>query len=231
MSHFWASVKRDLVAVMCCSGVKTFSLQIGLLTLGFVVAFAPSSPAMAPFAQQLYATSLEAQAHYWNICRDATRQAENDNQLPAFLLTAIAVTESGRPTPNRPGAADPWPWTLYADGRGHRFETKREAMNAAQSFLDKGINSIDVGCMQVNLKFHPAAFASLEEAFDPISNVEYAALLITRNATKSGSYQQAAGRYHSRKAHRAQAYSHQVYARLATEKRDVLKRNLAHLPL
>lgn len=231
LSHFWANVIKDFAAVMHCSSVKTLSLQISLLTLGFVIAFAPSSPAMAPFAQELYAQSPQAQAHYWKICREAASRAEAENRFPAFLLTAIAVTESGRPSPSRPGIADPWPWTVYADGRGYRFDTKQEALNAAQGFIDMGINSIDVGCMQVNLKFHPTAFTSLEEAFDPISNVEYAAKLIATNAAKTGSYQKAAGRYHSRKTTRGLAYSRRVYANLATEKQAVLKRSLATIPL
>ena len=34
---------------------------------------------------------------------------------------------------------------------------------------------MDVGCMQVNLYHHAHAFSSLDNAFDPQSNVDYAA--------------------------------------------------------
>ena len=37
------------------------------------------------------------------------------------------------------------------------------------------MRSIDIGCAQVNLMHHPDAFASLEQAFDPMANADYAA--------------------------------------------------------
>ena len=43
------------------------------------------------------------------------------------------------------------------------------------SYRAQGARSIDVGCMQVNLLHHADAFASLEQAFDPVANARYAA--------------------------------------------------------
>jgi hypothetical protein len=40
-----------------------------------------------------------------------------------------------------------------------------------------GSQSIDVGCFQVNLYYHPTAFVSLAEGFDPAANARYAAAL------------------------------------------------------
>ena len=34
---------------------------------------------------------------------------------------------------------------------------------------------MDVGCMQISFKWHSDNFASLEQAFDPVININYAA--------------------------------------------------------
>jgi hypothetical protein len=54
--------------------------------------------------------------------------------------------------------------------------------------------------MQVNLRHHPAAFASLDDAFEPSLNVDYAArfLIALRNGDARGDWIEAAGMYHSR---------------------------------
>ena len=51
--------------------------------------------------------------------------------------------------------------------------------------------------MQVNLYYHPEAFFSLEQAFDPASNVAYAGRFLRSLFANSGAWDEAAGRYHS----------------------------------
>ncbi len=74
----------------------------------------------------------------------------------------------------------PWPWTINVAGQGFFFPTKALAVTAVRELLASGVQSIDVGCLQVNLMFHPAAFASLEQAFDPMANARYAARFLGR---------------------------------------------------
>src|ERR1019366_3348454 len=47
------------------------------------------------------------------------------------------------------------------EGAGHFYTSRQEAVAAVQGFQGSGAQSIDVGCMQVNLMHHPNAFASL----------------------------------------------------------------------
>lgn len=107
-------------------------------------------------------------------CDWAITDAENAWNLPAHLLGAIAQVESGRPDPAT-GRLEPWPWTVNADGQGTFYRTKAEAIAAVRALQARGVQSIDVGCLQVNLMFHPHAFASLDAAFDPRTNALYAA--------------------------------------------------------
>ena len=82
-------------------------------------------------------------------------------------------------------------------------------MRASQA---RGVRSIDVGCLQVNLMHHPHAFASLKQAFDPKANVDYAARFLRDLFDQTGSWPQAAARYHSATPALGAAYRRKVLA-------------------
>ncbi|WP_431302179.1 transglycosylase SLT domain-containing protein [Sediminicoccus sp. BL-A-41-H5] len=144
-------------------------------------------------------------------CRAAIARAEQDAQIPTGLLQAIGRVESGRRNPET-GTSGPWPWTINAEGRGHFFPDKAAAIAAVRELQGRGVRVIDVGCMQVNLHHHPRAFASLEEAFDPVSNARYAAQFLTQLHAARGDWMVAAGHYHSHTPDLAQAYRARVQA-------------------
>ena len=60
-----------------------------------------------------------------------------------------------------------WPWTVTAEGRGRYLPSKAEALAEVRQLRARGLTNIDVGCMQVNLFYHPDAFDDLNQAFDP----------------------------------------------------------------
>ncbi|MES2984116.1 MAG: lytic transglycosylase domain-containing protein [Pseudomonadota bacterium] len=122
---------------------------------------------------------------------------EQKNGIPTHLLAAIATTESGR-WHKALGMNVPWPWTINVEGKGYVFNSKAEAIAQTQSLIAKGYRSIDVGCMQVNLKHHPKAFADLNQAFDPSTNVAYAAKFLHDNYATLGDWIKATAAYHSR---------------------------------
>jgi len=147
-------------------------------------------------------------------CLDAIAAAERHRQTPPGLLATIARVESGRPTPPS-GALQPWPWTVDADGQGFYFATKDEAVAWTRRALDSGsVTFLDVGCMQIDLRMHPAAFASLEQAFDPVANAEYGARFLRdlHDGPAGGNWFTAVGFYHSRTEILAAAYRDQVIA-------------------
>lgn len=130
------------------------------------------------------------------LCRSAIRQAEIGSSLPANLLAAIARVESGRRDPAT-RQVDPWPWTINAEGRGHFFNSKEEAIAFARELRTRGVQSFDVGCLQINLMHHPDAFASLEEAFEPSTNARYAVRFLQSLREKVGNWEDASAWYHS----------------------------------
>lgn len=175
-----------------------------LATLVVVIAFSAS-----PFAQALAASDD------WTVCRDAAVRLEQQHNLPAGMVTSIALVESGRRSPD--GSVQSWPWTINAEGRSYYFATRNEAVDAVRRMLAEGKRIIDVGCMQINLRFHPRAFTSVEEAFDPMSNVAYAAYFLRDLESRSESWEQAIGRYHSFSPSLNARYSARVKAVWAKE--------------
>jgi hypothetical protein len=144
------------------------------------------------------------------VCLENIQAEEREHRIPVGLLKAIGLTESGR-TVTR-GHRTVWPWTVNAAGEGHFFDTKVDAIAFVQAKQADGIDSIDVGCMQINLKHHPAAFASLEDAFDPAANVAYAADFLFGLRAELRSWLGAARRYHSATPERGEAYGERVMA-------------------
>jgi len=128
-------------------------------------------------------------------CAEHIRVAERLHGIPTNLLAAISLVESGRPDDG--GALVAWPWTINAAGEGRFFATKAQAMAEVARLRAAGVRSIDVGCMQVNLLYHPDAFASLEDAFEPASNVAYAAQFLKNLYEAAGHWLTAAVHYHS----------------------------------
>lgn len=151
-------------------------------------------------------------AHPSDLCESATADIEARQGLPARVLHAISLRESGRADPAT-GRVRPWPWTINYQGMGRFFETREEAIAAVRQIQASGGQSIDVGCMQVNLLHHPTAFASLEEAFEPTSNAAYAArFLRSLLNTTGGEWGAAIAAYHSRTPGVGETYRDQVLA-------------------
>src|SRR5580698_2229179 len=149
-------------------------------------------------------------------CDTAIVNAERTIRLPARLLGAIGEVESGRPDDK--GIIRPWPWTINAEGRGQFFATKQDAIAAVRALQASGVRSIDVGCMQVNLMYHPNAFASLDEAFDPAANTAYAAHFLGGLHLQTNDWPRAAALYHSATPELGAPYQAKVVAAWTQER-------------
>jgi hypothetical protein len=145
----------------------------------------------------------------WALCRRAIAAAEPGSGLPPGLLGAIALVESGRRDP-RTGRVEPWPWSYNAAGEGRAAPTREAAVAEVAALLARGVSSIDVGCMQVNLAHHPAAFAGLDHAFDPEANLRYAIGFLRALHARTGNWADAIAQYHSGEAVRGLAYHRRV---------------------
>ncbi len=143
------------------------------------------------------------------ICADAARAAERKRGFPLAVLRAIGIAESGR-WHDAGRATIAWPWTVTAGGEGRFFTTKAAAIAHVRSLRRNRVRNIDVGCMQVNLMYHPGAFESLEAAFDPGRNAAYAGQFLARLYDGSRSWSRAVALYHSASRGRGRAYWRRV---------------------
>jgi hypothetical protein len=168
---------------------RTIHYCLRILCIIIACSAAPASSYGAISSDELIEHSKECLKHF-------ARQ-ERQQGIPRQLLFAVASTESGR-WHDGAGVALPWPWTVNAEGKGYYFANKSEAIAAVVRLRSQGVSSIDVGCMQINLKYHPNAFTSLTQAFDPERNVNYAANFLKNNYDELQSWRSAVAAYHSR---------------------------------
>ncbi|MCX7630349.1 MAG: hypothetical protein N2038_08865 [Geminicoccaceae bacterium] len=145
-----------------------------------------------------------------SLCAEAAARVEREEGLPPGILQAIALAESARWDGER-GRWIAWPWTVNAGGEAAQFATREEAVAHVRELRARGRTNIDVGCMQVNLGWHPAAFSDLETAFDPLANATYAAAFLATLYEEAGSWELAVERYHSRDPDRGRGYRERVF--------------------
>lgn len=149
------------------------------------------------------------------LCDRAAIAAARSENVPAEVLMAITRTETGRA---RPSGLQPWPWTVNMEGIGSWFDSERQAYDHVTAQLRRGAKSFDVGCFQINYRWHGHAFKSVAEMFDPAHNAIYAARFLRELFEEYGDWHRAAGAYHSRTPALANAYAQRfgrVFANLS----------------
>ena len=145
-------------------GAKIAAITPAAITLAGFLAF--------QMPQALAATADDAPS-IDNICLAEARRAEIQHGIPEGLMQSITRVESGRKTVT--GEYMPWTWTLNDSGEGLFFDTRQAAFDYLQAAVDAGDHSVDVGCMQVNTKWHMDGFFELADMLDPVQNADYAA--------------------------------------------------------
>lgn len=151
-------------------------------------------------------------------CESAAQIAAAEQGVPADLLLAIALAESGR---TLGGALRPWPWAVNEGGKGAWFATRAEAEAHVERALDAGVRNIDLGCFQINHRWHGDQFPSMTAMFDPLGNARYAARFLAELYRETGDWSAAAGAYHSRTPDLAARYIDRV---------ETLRRTVAGAP-
>ncbi|WP_170469787.1 transglycosylase SLT domain-containing protein [Ruegeria arenilitoris] len=137
------------------------------------------------------------------ICDAAAQRAARSEGVPLDIMRAITRLETGRALD---GTLHPWPWTINVEGKGFWFPSESEAKSYLFNIFKAGKRSFDVGCFQINYRWHGKAFRSIDAMFDPDENATYAARFLKDLHAELGSWSAAAGAYHSRTPELANAY-------------------------
>ena len=143
-------------------------------------------------------------------CARLAAEAGAAEGLPDGLLPAISLVETGKG--DGQGGRMPWPWTLNQGGTAHYLDSKAEALAKLDEIFATGTTNVDVGCMQLNWKWHSASFASRDDMLDPVQNTAYAARFLKELKNQLGSWELATAAYHSTDPDRGQAYLAKVSA-------------------
>ncbi|HAT6801820.1 TPA: transglycosylase SLT domain-containing protein [Citrobacter freundii] len=140
---------------------------------------------------------------------DGYRQVAQQAGVPAELLYAVALTESGSRVAQ---GIRPWPWTLNVAGKGYRYATRQEACIALNQFMrTTSPKRIDAGITQINLGWNGHHFTTPCDALAPYPNLQVAARLLRSHYDKWLNWNEAAGRYHHPAGGKpAQRYRQQV---------------------
>ncbi|MFK7973871.1 MAG: transglycosylase SLT domain-containing protein [Rickettsiaceae bacterium] len=142
-------------------------------------------------------------------CSNTFSYFERKHHLPKDILHSISLQET-RKAHSIYKIGVVWPWTINVNGQGFYFKNKHEAIKFARTKLNQGVNNMDIGCMQINLKYHPDAFSSLEKAFTPRHNIAYAVKLLLSHYEKHNNWNKAVGHYHSYTKNKAELYQTKI---------------------
>jgi soluble lytic murein transglycosylase-like protein len=140
-------------------------------------------------------------------CERLVEQAAQHEGIPPGLMTAIARVESGRTSDGNFAA---WPWTLNQGGDGSFHDSRAAAATALDALLAAGVTNVDIGCMQLNWRWHGHAFPDAPAMLDPRRNTAYAAQFLADLFAETGDWTEAVARYHSRDPDRGAAYAARV---------------------
>jgi hypothetical protein len=132
--------------------------------------------------------------------------------VPADVFYAVALAESGR-TVAGSLLRRPWPWTLNIGGEGHYFTSRIAAWLALDASLRDGQQSVDVGLMQINWRYHQTHLTSSWLALEPYRNLEIAAEILGDCYRQRRDWWASVGCYHApADERRAERYRNRVMA-------------------
>lgn len=125
-----------------------------------------------------------------NACEPEILRASDRYGIPAGILYAVGLTETGKKGSLQPNA-------MNIEGKAVFPAGTAQALSAFAEARRGGAKLIDVGCMQINVHYHGENFRSLSDMFDPRQNVDYAARFLLRLKQRHSTWSMAVARYHA----------------------------------
>jgi len=153
-------------------------------------------PAFGPFASSAALDPAQ-------ICVDAAAESAQNTGVPFDVLLAVTLTETGR---SIGGSLRPWPWAMNINGESLWLNSAEDSLATAEAALAEGRSNFDLGCFQINYRWHGENFTSLRAMIDPATNAAYAADFLSKLYDQTGSWPDAAAEYHSRSPEHADRY-------------------------
>ena len=131
------------------------------------------------------------------LCDQSIEIVAQNSFVPREIIYKIARLESGRHVNGRHVS---WPWSINNGGKGYFLKDSTTAISMLSSLVAQGKTNIDVGCMQLNIRWHAEFFDGFRQMMNPSDNVRYAARYLEQLYKETGSWEKAVKFYHSRNA-------------------------------
>lgn len=170
----------------------------------------PGHAFLAALCTLMLSTALPAREDPAGLCLSAAADAAARTGVPYDVLLAITRIETGRNN-------QPWPWTVNFGGEGRWFDTAAEAEASVADAVGQGVTNLDLGCFQLNYRWHGEAFDSIAAMLDPEANADYAAAFLAEHFARTGDWALAAAAYHSATPEYAERYKASFEAAFAGE--------------
>ena len=124
------------------------------------------------------------------VCEAEILAAARAHGVPPGILHSVGLTETGR-------KGSLHPYALNIEGRTVYAKNRTEALREFERARADGKRLIDLGCMQINHRYHGAEFSSVTAMLDPHANVDYAARFLARLHARHETWTMAVARYHA----------------------------------
>ena len=125
-----------------------------------------------------------------NPCETEILRASAEYGVPVGILYAVGLAETGRKGSLQPNA-------MNIEGKAVFPASRAEALRLFADAKGRGAKLIDVGCMQINERYHGDHFAGISDMFDPHHNVDYAARFLVDLKRQHLIWSMAVARYHA----------------------------------
>ncbi len=150
------------------------------------------------------------------LCLVSSSYYERKYNIPKDLLRSISIVESGKW--NREYKMTfAWPWIVGIDGKGEYFKSYGEAAAFLRKAVARGEN-VDIGCHQINWKYHGHHFNKPEELLHPKINAAYAAHFLIEKFNSAKDWSKAVAHYHSHTPEFGDRYLKKVHSVLENMK-------------
>jgi soluble lytic murein transglycosylase-like protein len=138
----------------------------------------------------LLAASTSNAAENAGVCEREITAAAARYGIPEGILYSVGLTETGR-------RGSLQPWALNVDGKAIFASSAKNAEQIFGAMRANGARLIDLGCMQINQRYHGENFSSVSAMIDPRENVDYAAKFLAKLHAKHVTWTMAVARYHA----------------------------------
>ena len=123
-------------------------------------------------------------------CEAQVAAAAKRYDIPLAVFYAVGLLETG-------GRNGLQPYAMNIEGRASSNPSLEAALATFEAAHRRGASLIDIGCMQINYRWHGDKFSSVTEMFDPARNVDYAARFLRELKEREKTWTLAVARYNA----------------------------------